>query len=187
LEHAPSAADKAGVLLAYLDRVLAEDEEPQIEIVRERIHDLVEQHELDEAYIDTQMKIGNYYVAKDRRRHLEGCRHYTAALARATDVFVSSDNVVPMAKVAAHIVFALPAINVNDRVSHVGRLLQQLEEWTIDELSDIRDSDAARYLLWPFRSAQRLVDGTDGPFQPLPSYAKHIVEEELQRLTRESV
>lgn len=40
LEHALNAPDEAGVLLSYLDTVLAEDEEPRIEAVQERIHDL---------------------------------------------------------------------------------------------------------------------------------------------------
>lgn len=182
LERAPNASDKTGVLLTYLDTVLAEDEESRIEAVQERIHDLVAQHDLDELHIDMQMKIGDYYLNKDRRRHLEGCQHYVAGLARATDLLISDGALNPMSRIGVHIVVKITSLDAEDRAEHLSRLLQQLESWLIDEVEHVEDADSAQYLMWPFKAAERLAAETDPSSQLDPHQVPSIVMEEFQKL-----
>jgi tetratricopeptide (TPR) repeat protein len=133
LERAPNASDKTGVLLTHLDTVLAEDEESRIEAVQEQIHDLAAHHDLDELHIDMQMKIGDYYLNKDRRRHLEGFQHYVAGLARATDLLISDGALNPMSRIGVHIVVKITSLDAEDRAEHLSRLLEQLEltKWSM--------------------------------------------------------
>jgi tetratricopeptide (TPR) repeat protein len=182
LEHAPNAPDEAGVLLGYLDRILTEDGQPRIEAVQEQIHDLVAQHDLDEAYIDMHMKIGDYYLNKDRRRHLEGCQHYVAGLARATDLLISDDKLNPMSRIGVHVVIKITSLDAEDRAEHLSRLLQQLESWLNDEVEHVEDADSTQYLMWPFKAAERLAAETDPSSQLDPHQVQSIVMEEFQKL-----
>ena len=182
LGYASSGSDKAEVLLAYLGSVLAADEEPKIEAIQGRINELVEQHALDTVYIDMQMKIGDYYVTKNRRRHLEGCQHYAAALSQAMGSILSEDGLIPVVDIGIHIVHRLTSLTVQDRSEHLRHLLQQLAEWMNEEVKNVGDSGSAQYLLWPFRAARRLTDQTNQSSQLQPELVQRAMMEEFQEL-----
>ncbi len=187
LQYASGPQDKARVLASHLDIGFMREDDRMIESLEENTKELTEKYELDEIYIDIQMKIGDYYLGKSRRRHFEGCQHYAAALARAQNIFAenastSEETPEPMSQVGVHIFLTLSSLDVDDRTNHLQRLVQQLQKWAVDEVESIKDTEPTKYLLWPFTAAQRLSEETEESVQPDPKHARKIIDEELRKL-----
>ncbi len=182
LNYASGALEKGEILLAHLDRLCNIDDESRIEYWGECAQELAETHDLDTIHIDLHLQLGRYYLSKDRRRHFEAGQHFVSSLARASSLPVN-DGASRIVEVGMDILFSLTTVEMGDLPGHIERLIEQLEDWLVDEVEEFTGSEEAKYLLWPFKAAHRLANKTTNPSKLDPQHIEKVASEEIGRLT----